>query len=466
MNWIIYSIIALFSTSVLAQNRYGQMVFNFDTERAISVKEYTNSSALEVMFSKTSPQELENIDYYDHNLVKRVLVTDLGPSGTKLKIFLQDSNLKATVSEYKEPHRVTIDIFDRNYQTEVDPVTGLPLVAANAPEQPEYEQGYSNTTKRKLADTTGSTKSSATVFRRTSPSSKSGKRTLVAPAAQNKGKSLSSYFKEEVSQIADGRGLSWEKYPAYIYPLQTAIFQGRANPAGFKKSYDTPGLSEGQAMAEYALKLYNFGHEKRALAAYLQVQRKEPIVFDADPLHLWALSEIHFGSGNLTLAEEYYSALISKHRNSALAVLSQLRILDVQALSAMESPDKGKKLAELAKLLPKVNARGNSEIALMKEIRDVYWTRYKTQKTAKDLPLITEDQYDAISKNYTNHEDPKTGFIASSLVMKYLTTVPWSKTSASFAQQYFSTYKSDVEEPYIKSLENTLKETSTTFLES
>ena len=145
--------------------------------------------------------------------------------------------------------------------------------------------------------------------------------------------SCSEKLWNKTKQILQGRGRSdprWERtlvanYPPYIYPLQTAIFQGRANPAGYNRRQQN-GMSEGQALAEYALKLFNFGHEKRALAAYLQAQRKDPTVFDQDPLHLWALSEIQFGAGNLTLAKEYYAALKQKHPGSMLAVLADLEV--------------------------------------------------------------------------------------------------------------------------------------------
>ena len=69
---------------------------------------------------------------------------------------------------------------------------------------------------------------------------------LVAPSANKDSKSISAYFKEQMSQVDAGRGKSWDGFPAYMYPLQTAIYQGRANPAGFRKTLKERGFSEGK----------------------------------------------------------------------------------------------------------------------------------------------------------------------------------------------------------------------------
>lgn len=78
-------------------------------------------------------------------------------------------------------------------------------------------------------------------------------------------------------------------------------------------------------MADYAGKLFDLGHENRALVAYQQVLHKEPAVFDHDALHLWKFAEIHLGQGNLTLARGYFQAITEKHPASPLAQFAKLR---------------------------------------------------------------------------------------------------------------------------------------------
>ena len=130
MNWILLALsMTLMTTTGLSKGRYGQMAFSFDTDREITITEYPSQAALEILFSRTEPSELKNVEYYDETLIKRLIVTDLGTGGAKLKMFLRDRNLKVSISEFNEPYRVTIDIFDQGYSPEVDPSTGLPLVA-------------------------------------------------------------------------------------------------------------------------------------------------------------------------------------------------------------------------------------------------------------------------------------------------------------------------------------------------
>lgn len=459
MNWILVTL--LFASNLaFASGRFGQLVFTFDSDRAISVREFTGSSAVEIHFSRTSPEELEKINYYDDALVKRAIITDLGPSGAKLKLYLRDGALKATVSQFNEPYRVAIDIFDRNFRTEVDPATGLPLITENSPSFASSSNSAPSYDSFVQSPMTSGT--SPKIFRPSQRSDKnipsesysdnSQKRMLVSPSPNSGSKSVSAYFKEQMSQIDTGRGRSWDSFPPYIYPLQTAIYQGRENPAGFRKTLKERGLSEGQAMAEYALKLFNFGHEKRALAAYQQVLRNEPLVFDEDPLHLWALAEIHFGTGNQTLASEYYSALISKHPSSGLAVLAQIRLLDVKAIYAINS-NSSRSLKDLIPSLKKINPRGNSEITLMLSLREAFWNSPEKELDIKAIPAITDKDFQRLSTHYPNHESAKTGFLAASMVMKHLISSPWNKDTADFAKEYFSKFSGKSGKPYAPQLE-------------
>jgi tetratricopeptide (TPR) repeat protein len=465
MNWIIILITSLLGICDIANasSRFGQMVFTFDSKRSVSVREFTGNSAIEIHFSKTSPDELEKINFYDDALVKRAIITDLGPSGAKLKLYLRDPSLKATVSQFLEPYRVAVDIYDRNYRTEVDPTTGLPLV-------PENRVSFSSTDNHsprydRFVGNSLSSGSSPNVFTRspsTNPKSYTGhteespdKRMLVSPTASSNSKNISTYFKEQMSQVDAGRGKSWDAFPPYMYPLQTAIYQGRSNPAGFRKTLKQRGLSEGQAMAEYALKLFNFGHEKRALMAYQQVLRKEPLVFDEDPLHLWSLAEIHFGTGNQTLAGEYYTALISKHPGSPLSVLSKIRLLDIKALYALES-NSSDSLKDLVPSLRKISSRGNSEIRLMLALREAYWSQPKKVDSKGYMPPLSESLYQTISTHYPNYESSKTGFLGATLVLNHLLNTPWSKDTSDFANEYFDKFSGKSGKPYTTILQANL----------
>lgn len=447
-------ILFIYAPICLASGRFGQMVFSFDSERKISVQEFLSNSALEIHFSKTTPEELEKVNFYDDALVKRVLVTDLGPSGSKLKLYLRDGGLKASVSEYKQPYRVAIDIFDRNFQTKTDPSTGLPLITKNSARNSsdnQIELNYGRLAKKSKPQFY-QPELSATL---NNNQLRAGKRKLVAPTADNETIAVTTDFKEKMSQIIAGRGKSWKSLPYYMYPLQTAIYQGRANPSGFKKSLKENGYTEGQAMAEYGLKLFNFGHEKRSLAAYQQVLRKEPIVFDEDPLHLWALAEIHFGNGNLTLAGEYYNALISKHPASPLSSLSQVRLLDIKALYSINSGTLSS-LKDLVPSLKRINPKGNSELALLLAVREAIWSSDLDHDKSDDIPKLTDNQYSFLSINYPNHESSQTGFLVASFIMNHLIDSVWNRDTSEFAKVYFEKFSGKKGKPFSNKLEKKL----------
>lgn len=432
--------------------RYGQLIFSFDSKRKISVKELSAAGALEIYFARTSPEELEVINFYDEALIKRAIITDLGPSGAKLKLYLKDDYLKASITEFDEPYRVAIDIYDLNYTVKNDPKTGLPLYEVRGTGTSSTESKPSGAKLSENRRSLGQVFSDAPGRDSSFSSSSGSKRKLAVPEADAFTGDVSEFFKENMAQVEQGRGKSWKDYPVYIYPLQTAIYQGRANPSGFKKRIGQQGMTEGQAMAEYGLKLFNFGHEKRALLAYQQVLRREPVVFDQDPLHLWALAEINFGMGNQSLASEYHQALIAKHPDTPLAVLAQIRLLDAKALYAEGAEDKGE-LASLVPSLKKISSRGNSEIELMLTLRELFWNDSQASAESTSLPRVDERNYRRLSVHYPNHEDSQTAFLTASLIMSHLVKAPWTQTTADFANAYFKSFSGKGTRPYVKDLE-------------
>ena len=127
-----------------------------------------------------------------------------------------------------------IDLFDKNYTPQNDPITGLPMASigklspsqyeqANEIEHPSFEDQQQDQDLSMQAEN----------FYDNQNDSGFGKRKLLQPTPDE----IFSLpqLQESIANVPEGRSKHWDTFPPYIYPIQTAVYQGRKNPSGYLK---------------------------------------------------------------------------------------------------------------------------------------------------------------------------------------------------------------------------------------
>lgn len=120
---------------------FTQMVLAFPAERPFHYEWLKTENTLIVHFPKSTPEELEAVNNYDEKLVRRVLVKDHGPEGTEVRLVLRDRNVRAVINSFKDPFRISIDLFDSNYAESRDPESGLPITTTHQGVDGQSRQG-------------------------------------------------------------------------------------------------------------------------------------------------------------------------------------------------------------------------------------------------------------------------------------------------------------------------------------
>jgi tetratricopeptide (TPR) repeat protein len=412
---------------------FSQLVLPFAGERPFSYEWMKLENTLVLHFPKSSPAELDAINNYDEKLVRRVLVKDQGPEGTEVRLVLKNRNVRAVVTSLNDPFRVSIDLFDKSYTESKDPESGLPLTSGRTGSEASGPDGGLWQSAAPDGPRTPASGSEMTGEHR--------KRRLLQ-AMPDEIESPND-LKTAISKIGPGLGKGWSTYPPYIYRMQLAPYEGREAPSGEISPLQIKAVSTSTAMADYASKLFDFGHEGRALAAYQQVLQHEPGVFERDAMHLWKFAETHLGQGNLTLAQGYYQTLIEKHPDNVMARFARLRKIDVQALKAIADNDK-LRLVKLSEEMSAIPTRDNAELMAMIAIRNVWWNDESVdQKGQKSLPTCTEDAQVALTKLAPRIENPKTAYLASVLIANRLTNknTAWQNDYANWLATFFNRYK-------------------------
>lgn len=435
----------------LAKGHYAQIVVPFSNPREITESYIPSDNTLTITFSKTTPAEIRAFEDYDPNLVKRVILKDLGPSGTEVKLVLRDRNVRAFLKKYNEPFRLTVDLFDADYSEELDPTTGIPTSIAsvdsleNQPVSLNPNQSSSPTAlKNELPDT-----------ERKPPPSSASKRLLLQPAPK-------IFVNETEMELAlqgssEGLGKAWKDYPPYIYRLQTAAHEGKSD----KKAGPSlaQAISSSEMMADFAGKLFNFGQESKALLAYQQVLHRDPTIFDKDALHLWKFAECHLSHANLTLARGYYESLIQKHPASPLADFAKLRILDVSAIRQLEQ-NRPSDLPSLTTGVASIKPRHNGELAAQLAIRKAYWAEENVSQAANrtKIPILSRPVASELSVSYPTVESSRTAFLAGTLLLAdaLRKDTLWSRATAPFAEDYFKRFSGPPTEPFRTNLKDDL----------
>ncbi|MGE0174415.1 MAG: tol-pal system YbgF family protein [Oligoflexales bacterium] len=430
-----------------AKNRFSQIILPFPNKRTYAFKHNAEENLATVEITNTQASELEALNYYDDQVVKRVLINQDG-STAKIKLYLKDKDIKLTITDFADPFRIVIDLFDEGYQEQLDPVTNLPVFGtgvADKAEEPANELGYDESM---AADGTQ-------------------RRKLLQPPLQD--------FEDQsevvagLEKVESGPGKSWSEYPIYVYRIQTKIYDKYGNDPQDHDSKTVKKVSPDEALAAHAGSLYDFGHERKALVAYQKLLLKAPFVFDQNPLHIWRLAEVHLGQGNLTLADGYYQSLMDKHPESELSSYAQMRRLDIKAIKATQNAN----TAEFASIVKGIslirNNRENPELEGQKNIRMAYWSAKDEDQKAllKDhnhLPDVRPEILNALVGAPEQLENKWTEFLGASLVLsEMLDTKKWSDDTANYAGKYFERFKGEKSKE-IKS--RLLSRTGSTFTET
>ncbi len=452
------------ATQGLAAGIYTQLVLPFTTEREVTQRYDKSAHALVLTFHKTAPNELPALDQYDERLIKRTIIKELGPYGTEVKFILRDRDVRALVSTFKEPFRVAVDIYDADFTEERDPSTGMPIASESgsnaSPESTNSSRSESNAVRPEQNEPSkfklvapGSTDPFVST---TAPTpNPSGRKLLVAPPSQLfvTPEQLSAGMR----QAQDGTGKAWRDFPPYIYALKTAAYEEGLSRRPKLPTAQPQVLSSAEAMADYAGKLFNMGHEAKALVAYEQVLRRDHSVFDRDALHLWRFAEAQLGQGNLTLADGYFAALVQKHPESPLADFAKLRKLDIAAIRNLESENVGA-LNKLLVPLATIKPRQNGELAAQIALRQAWWgaaTATAKGSDAKALPALTGPVHAALVSSYPVVESSRTAFLTASLLLSDMLNpnTAWQRSTGQFAEGYFKRFTGSGAEPYKSDLE-------------
>ncbi len=427
---------------------FSEIVLTFDREVPFSYEEKLASTSLAISLPETSINDLKILNYYDSRLISRMVTRDLGPKGSEFELFLKSRAIKATVRSLAEPNRLVVTLFAQNYQMDSDPATGLPLAslgplteALGEPREPMLEMASQPSFALGEAGHLPKTQAS--------DEPEEGKHKLLQEAP--KAVFASKDPVDLVQGVAEGRASYWSKYPIYMYPILVESFKGRNRPAGFAKKAAEGELTEVETLAEFGLKMFTFGHEKRALKVYQDVLAKDATLFDEDSLHLWALAELHFAHGNLTLADGYYKAFKNKFPESDLAPFSELRRADINAIHAISKgeSDDLKKLASELSALKSTMAEFRAQIL----IHQAFW-RKNDGKDQESLPYIDESMRKELQNTLPSVESKRTAFLALSLVLKskLAKEIVWDNETAKLGAQFFATYDEKSGKPYYSPL--------------
>ncbi|MFK7872958.1 MAG: tol-pal system YbgF family protein [Oligoflexales bacterium] len=451
---LLMMIILLMSSAGFCAGRYSELVFHLSEPRPLHVSMQEASKTLILEIEGTHSEELKALEHYDETLIRRIIVKESPGSLVTLKIAFRDAQVRATVSEYKNPPRISIELFDDQYQKQTDPITGLPL--------PPMQWRTQISAKRFHADATVSATSLNSISQQTnratkrsrmqmktgtshqdlSQTSNGPKRRLLQPAPKKlkQSKELAVAMKKS----SKGRGPAWSTYPKYIFPMQVSALHGKKPSEDWEKKAQMSAVKDYSAMADYALQLFSFGHENRAFVAYQQVLFHDSSIFSKEPLHLWAFAETHFGQGNLTLAQGYYDAISERFPGKIYASMAQLRHLDIQAIQAVRSSNNAKLQTLVADLENLHFGKNDYEMRAQKELRKIWWTSPNQMNSHVDkFPKVAKLSLKNLIKTWKNVESRRSTFLSLSLILHESLKRKWDSSVSHLAKEWVKRYQHD-----------------------
>lgn len=442
------------------KGRLSEIVLPFDREREIHVREDLADTAVIIEFRNTAAHELKALDFFDESVVKKILIRDEGTEGIEVKIYLKDENLKVASDIFKEPFRLVLTIFDSEYKQMIDPITGIPdSISENKKRVSPDRQDISRESDNPFVFSLEKQKDYQLNIEKIKKSEHKpyGERKLLQPLSGRMDNN--DLNMDDFRDVPDGRGKYWSQYPYYIYPSQTAPYEGRNSSSGWDKKYNQDYSGIGQKLAEYAYKMYSFGNEQKAIFAYQKVLHHNPSVFDKDVLHLWAFAECHLGAGNLTLADGYFDAVMRKFPESPLSAMAYIKRLDIQSIRMIRS-HKPEELAGLVIALKQMDTMGSGEISAQKYIRMAYWTPPLQDDFINSLPSSSKDIVAHLESSLDQVESQKTLFLISSILIKNFieSEIEWTLHSGKMVSDWLTRYTDQPDNPFYKSLKKGLDE--------
>ncbi|MCX6126719.1 MAG: hypothetical protein NTV34_18455 [Proteobacteria bacterium] len=448
-------VLAEVSDVSLSAPGYAQIILPFKSEKLFQYEWLRSENVLLLQLPNVSPNELDALNNYDERFIRRMQIKDLGPAGTEVRLVLINRDVRALVTSFSDPFRISIDLFDKDYRPKSDQVTGLPLIENDSAENAVASAPIASDPHKRFTPTQVNADSEVKGPPIEEPSI--GRRRLLQslPTEINS----VSELKASISKIPPGVGKGWLDYPPYIYRAQLAPYEGREAPEIETSPFQAKALKASSGMAEYASRLYDLGHEGRALIAYQQVLLKEPNVFERDPVHLWKFAECHLGQGNFQLADGYYSSLIDKHSTHPLAPFAQIRKIDVIAIKSLQQGDVSALLG-LKDRLNGLQTKGQPEQTVQSLIRKTWWEDPGIPQTkGAVLPFASEETQRELTSLIPKVESQRTAFLASSLIGHRITKMetPWEPSYAEWLNQYFANFKGPATEPIRENISSATK---------
>lgn len=406
-----------------AQSYFTEMVVPVSKPEEVKVVSDSRQRSVLLSFAETSQEIRDAFRDFDERNIKKVYV-ESSESEILVRLVLHPDR-QMFFAKYADPGRIVLSFFSPNFSVTRDPVSNLPLL--NIGENQSASNSLANAPLEVKAVPAGSEDG-------TGPSSVI-KLLRPIPGRVTNSEELSGLVKD----IPSGRGSKWSNYPVYIYPMQTSAIGDAGQNANESDSFKV-ALKDIKSVADYALRTYQLGDERRALRLYQYVLSKEPKVFEKLPLHLWAFAEANFGTGSLDLASGYYQAFIDLFPQSPLHSNAQLRLLDIRSIKTLRS-NSFPQFAGLVSELERVDTP-TAEIVGQVELRRSFWRIPKQLNDQSFLPNIADSDVARLKELLPKVETAHTGFLLASLVVHNLLerSDGWNLESQEFLNSYNQRY--------------------------
>lgn len=381
-----------------ASGVYGDVLIPLNSKRPYKFSYDKDKNIVNILLKNTKSEELDSLYFYNETLLRKVVVRDHSEGQFEVLLFLKKRKLEAYIYTAEAPFRIIVSIYDKDYTVDRDPTTNLPssglIKEKSSIDKVDTESFFNrqeNMQKDKLKDKSDSLKRYR--FVQPEESVKNNESILAI-----------------INSVNQGRGLAWDNFPKYIYPLDLSNY--------FVTNMLTSGASVpavSQQIAKVALNRFIYGNELQALKAYEQVFAQDPNLFDREPIHLWALAEANFGKGNLLLADSYHQSVIKKFPSFRLTKFSQLRRVDIKAIQTI----KKEKFNELKKISLSLEAfdKTTPEIKAQSAVRASFWNR-RDILDQKSLPFPPEAMVKTIEDTISQLKNAQTKFLAKALLVK------------------------------------------------
>jgi tetratricopeptide (TPR) repeat protein len=436
--------------SSASASRFGQTILQFEEPKSYRYAYDPSDRSLVIDFKGVAAADLSSAYVYDETVVRRVIIKEQAPHGCELRFVLRDPKVRVSVTEFKQPFRVVVDFFDEFYSEQIDPKTGFPFIASSG------DQNSLNPFVEFKGQPSIASEHSTPKVRQKSPQ----RLQLLKPDI--KSTDNSDDIIQAASEVGAGLGASWKTFPAYVYRVELYPYLDSAKHVPLAKSKELVPLTDIQAAADYASKQFDLGHEARALLAYQTVLQRSPLLFDREVMHLWRLSEIYLGQGNLTLAQGYYQAIIDKHPGSPMIGFAKMRLLDLQAIR-LSRLGRWEQIGALSKKAADLASAEDGELETQLLIRKSFWNG--DEKTIRDfhqknkIPSIMEQDYQKLRSGIAQNFANRTEFLSQTLILNHMTgkQVDWNPVQGKFIADYFRRFSGKAAEPYRSNLKDRLK---------